>query len=170
MKFAGDGHENNICQGRKQRCRKDRQPGERRALLGCADADAEAAARLAANPGSVNLPLPAAENTREDAMGNAMPGEFDIDEIDDVIHGRLRLGVMAFLTGNGPADFNTLKARLQASDGNLSVQLRKLEGAGYVAIAKSFSGRKPLTQVSLTGKGRTAFAAYLGVIEKLLPG
>jgi DNA-binding HxlR family transcriptional regulator len=98
-----------------------------------------------------------------------MPGAFDIGEIDDVIHGRLRLGVMAYLTGSGTADFNTLKAKLQASDGNLSVQLRKLEDADYVAIAKSFSGRKPLTQVSLTDKGRTAFAAYLDAIEKLLP-
>jgi len=98
-----------------------------------------------------------------------MPGEFDITEIDDVIHGRLRLGIMAFLTGSGMADFNTLKARLAASDGNLSVQLRKLEEAGYVEIAKSFAGRKPLTQVSLTDKGRAAFVAYLDAIEKLLP-
>jgi DNA-binding HxlR family transcriptional regulator len=98
-----------------------------------------------------------------------MSDAFDISEIDDVIHGRLRLGVMAYLTGSGTADFNTLKAKLQASDGNLSVQLRKLEDAGYVAISKSFSGRKPLTQVSLTDKGRTAFVAYLDAIEKLLP-
>jgi DNA-binding HxlR family transcriptional regulator len=98
-----------------------------------------------------------------------MSDAFDITAIDDVIHGRLRLGVMAFLTGSGTADFNTLKAKLQASDGNLSVQLRKLEDAGYVAITKSFSGRKPLTQVSLTDKGRTAFVAYLDAIEKLLP-
>jgi DNA-binding HxlR family transcriptional regulator len=98
-----------------------------------------------------------------------MADAFDISEIDDVIHGRLRLGVMATLTGSGTADFNTLKAKLQASDGNLSVQLRKLENAGYVAIAKSFSGRKPLTQVSLTDKGRTAFVCYLEAIKKLLP-
>ena len=83
-----------------------------------------------------------------------MSDDFDVTAIDDVIHGRLRLGVMAFLTGGGTADFNTLKAKLQASDGNLSVQLRKLEEAGYVAIAKSFAGRKPLTQVSITDKGR----------------
>jgi len=99
-----------------------------------------------------------------------MGDEFDITAIDDVIHGRLRLGIMAYLTGSATADFNTLKARLQASDGNLSVQLRKLEDAGYVEIAKSFAGRKPLTQVSITDKGRAAFVAYLDAIEKLLPG
>jgi len=98
-----------------------------------------------------------------------MPDNFDITAIDDVIHGRLRLGIMAYLAGSGVADFNELKARLQASDGNLSVHLRKLEEAGYVAIAKSFIGRKPLTRVVLTDKGRSAFVVYLDAIEKLLP-
>ena len=98
-----------------------------------------------------------------------MPDNFDITAIDDVIHGRLRLGIMAYLVGSGVADFNELKARLQASDGNLSVHLRKLEEAGYVAIAKSFIGRKPLTRVVLTDKGRSAFIVYLDAIEKLLP-
>ncbi len=95
------------------------------------------------------------------------PG-FDITAIDDVIHGRLRLGIMAYLSGAGTAEFNELKDRLQASDGNLSVHLRKLEEAGYVAISKSFVGRKPLTRAALTDKGRSAFVAYLDAIEKLL--
>jgi DNA-binding HxlR family transcriptional regulator len=99
-----------------------------------------------------------------------MSDDFDINRIDDVIHGRLRLGVMAFLSGAGRADFNELKARLQASDGNLSVHLRKLEEAGYVEIEKTYTGRKPLTRVSITEKGRTAFIVYLDAIEKLLPG
>lgn len=98
-----------------------------------------------------------------------MSDEFDISRIDDVIHGRLRLGVMAYLSGSGSAEFNELKAKLSASDGNLSVQLRKLEEAGYVEIEKTYSGRKPLTRVSLTDKGRTAFVTYLDAIEKLLP-
>jgi len=96
--------------------------------------------------------------------------DFDISRIDEVIHGRLRLGVMAYLSGAETADFNTLKARLSATDGNLSVHLRKLEEAGYVAIDKSFSGRKPLTQVSLTEAGRAAFVAYLDAIGKLVEG
>lgn len=96
-------------------------------------------------------------------------GDFDIAAIDEVIHGRLRLGVMAYLAGSGAADFSTLKARLKASDGNLSVQLRKLEDAGCVQIVKSFAGRKPLTRVLITSKGREAFVAYLDAMEKLLP-
>lgn len=98
-----------------------------------------------------------------------MSEEFDIAAIDDVIHGRLRLGVMAYLSGCGTAEFNELKNKLQATDGNLSVQLRKLEEAGYVGIEKTYAGRKPLTRVSLTEPGRKAFIAYLDAIEKLLP-
>ena len=96
--------------------------------------------------------------------------DFDITGIDEVIHGRLRLGIMAYLAGGGggAADFNELKSRLQASDGNLSVHLRKLEEAGYVAIDKSFVGRKPLTTVRLTPPGRKAFLAYLDAISRLV--
>ena len=93
---------------------------------------------------------------------------FDIEQIDEVIHGRLRLGVMAYLSGAQSAEFTELKTRLQATDGNLSVHLRKLEDAGYVAIDKSFSGRKPLTRISLTEAGRTAFVAYLDAIGRLV--
>ena len=94
--------------------------------------------------------------------------EFDIDTIDEVIHGRLRLGVMAYLSGAEMADFTELKARLQATDGNLSVHLRKLEDAGYVAIDKSFAGRKPLTRVRLTDAGRIAFITYLDAMGRLV--
>ena len=93
---------------------------------------------------------------------------FDIDRIDEVIHGRLRLGVMAYLSTAEIADFNVLKARLQATDGNLSTHLRKLEEAGYVAIEKSFVGKKPLTRVVLTEAGRTAFVTYLDAMARLV--
>lgn len=95
---------------------------------------------------------------------------FDIARIDEVIHGRLRLGVMAYLSGVGTADFNELKTRLQATDGNLSVHLRKLEEAGFVAISKSFQGRKPLTRATMTNAGRDAFVAYLDAMSGLTSG
>jgi DNA-binding MarR family transcriptional regulator len=91
---------------------------------------------------------------------------FDIGRIDDVIHGRLRLGVMAYLANAEVADFNELKSVLEVTQGNLSVQLRKLEEAGYVTIEKSFLGRKPRTQIRLTADGRAAFADYLDAIAK----
>jgi DNA-binding MarR family transcriptional regulator len=94
--------------------------------------------------------------------------EFDIEDIDEVIHGRVRLGVMAYLASVETADFNELRAKLQATDGNLSVHLRKLEDAGYVAIDKSFVNRKPLTRVTLTNPGRAAFVKYLDAMTKLV--
>lgn len=93
---------------------------------------------------------------------------FDIGKIDDVIHGRLRLGIMACLADSEVASFNELKALLETTQGNLSIQLRKLEDAGYVAIDKSFLNRKPLTRARITPEGRAAFSAYLEAIGKLI--
>ena len=97
------------------------------------------------------------------------PREYDYREIDDVIHGRVRLSMMAYLSGAGAADFNELKAKVGgASDGNLSVHLRKLEEAGYVAVDKGFRGRRPQTTVTLTKKGREAWIAYIARMEEFL--
>jgi DNA-binding MarR family transcriptional regulator len=93
---------------------------------------------------------------------------YDIGKIDDVIHGRLRLGVMAYLANAEVADFNELKAILEVTQGNLSVQLRKLEDAAYVAIEKGYLGRKPRTQVRITPAGRKAFAAYLEALGRVI--
>ncbi len=101
-------------------------------------------------------------------MGAADNEAFDIHEIDEVIHGRVRLGIMAYLSGVEAAEFSELKTRLQTTDGNLSVHLRKLEEAGFVSVAKSFQGRKPLTKAALTAAGREAFVAYLDQISRLV--
>ena len=93
---------------------------------------------------------------------------YDIEGIDDVIHGRLRLGVMTYLADAEVADFTELKNALSATQGNLSIHLRKLEEAGYVAIDKSFLDRKPLTRVRMTAKGRKAFSDYLAALAKLV--
>jgi DNA-binding MarR family transcriptional regulator len=93
---------------------------------------------------------------------------FDVEQIDEVIHGRLRLGIMAYLAHAEAADFNELKAALGATQGNLSIHLRKLEDAGYVSIDKSFLNRRPLTRARLTPEGRQAFAVYLDAIAKLV--
>jgi DNA-binding MarR family transcriptional regulator len=91
-----------------------------------------------------------------------------IGRIDEVIHGRMRLGIMVYLADNEVADFNELKTVLEATQGNLSIHLRKLEEAGYVAIDKSFVDRKPLTRARLTAAGRKAFAAYIEAIGALI--
>ena len=95
---------------------------------------------------------------------------FDIAQVDEVIHGRVRLGVMAYLTSAGQTEFALLRQRLGLTDGNLSVHLRKLEDAGYVAIEKRFVGKKPLTEAAMTETGRRAWVAYLDAMAGLVSG
>ncbi|HEX2762529.1 MAG TPA: transcriptional regulator [Allosphingosinicella sp.] len=92
---------------------------------------------------------------------------FDHGAIDEVIHGRLRLGVVGYLCTVDSALFSELRDKVGATDGNLSAHLRKLEEAGYVEVEKSFAGRKPQTRLRLTKKGRAAFAAWLDRIQGL---
>lgn len=95
----------------------------------------------------------------------SLPG---IGQIDEVIHGRMRLGIMVYLADVDTADFTELKTALEATQGNLSVHLKKLADAGYVEIDKSFKDNKPLTRVTITREGRLAFAAYLQALSGLI--
>jgi DNA-binding MarR family transcriptional regulator len=92
---------------------------------------------------------------------------FDHNAIDDVIHGRIRLGVVAYLSAVESALFSELRDKVGATDGNLSAHLRKLEDAGYVRVAKSFVNRKPQTRLALTDAGRAAWNEWLDRMEKL---
>jgi DNA-binding MarR family transcriptional regulator len=74
---------------------------------------------------------------------------------------------MAYLAVEGIASFNVLKAKLEVTEGTLSVHLRKLEEAGYIEIIKGYAGRRPLTQAKMTDKGQAAFRRYLDAIGKL---
>lgn len=93
---------------------------------------------------------------------------FDHTIIDEVIHGRLRLGIMAYLSTVSPAPFVELRAKVNASDGNLSTHLSKLEEAGYVKLDKRFVDKKPRTSIHLTPKGRKAWIEYLNKLQALL--
>ena len=93
---------------------------------------------------------------------------FDHAQIDDVIHGRLRLGIMAYLSTVSPAIFGELKAKVGATDGNLSTHLRKLEDAGYVRQEKRFVGRRPQTRVFLTDTGRQAWLVWIDRMQGLM--
>lgn len=96
--------------------------------------------------------------------------DFDIEKISDIIHGRLRLGVMAYLANADSASFTELKTALNVTSGNLSVQMRKLEDADYIKIDKKIVARKTLTTIRLTPVGREAFAAYLEALSGVLGG
>lgn len=88
--------------------------------------------------------------------------------IDETIHQRTRLAMMATLAGVESLDFNELKAQLALTDGNLSTHLAALERAGYVKIAKTFRARKPLTTVAQTAKGRAALGKYVALLQGIL--
>jgi DNA-binding MarR family transcriptional regulator len=92
----------------------------------------------------------------------------DLHNIDEVIHGRIRLGIMVYLADAESADFTELKTVLETTQGNLSVHLKKLEEAGYVAIDKRFVNNKPLTRVSISAEGRRAFGRYLDALGGLI--
>ena len=95
--------------------------------------------------------------------------DFDHNAIDDVLQGRVRLAIVAFLAGAGRSDFTTIRDAIKTTDGNASVHLRKLEDAEYVSMEKKFVGRKPLTTYALTDKGRQALLDYVSHLEALLP-
>lgn len=88
--------------------------------------------------------------------------------LDRLIHERLRLGILAALAVNESLSFNDLKKLMQTTDGNLSVHARKLEEAAYVACTKSFAGRVPRTEYSITVTGRRALERYLDHMESLI--
>ncbi len=77
--------------------------------------------------------------------------------LDEVVHQRVRLGILAVLAEAKHADFRYLKETLQLTDGNLSSHLQVLEDAGCAMVDKSFEGRKPRTKVRITKRGRLAF-------------
>lgn len=96
------------------------------------------------------------------------PAHVKIEDLDRVIHERGRLAIVSALMPIDSASFAELKAAVGLTDGNLSVHLRILEDAGYVAIDKGYVGRKPRTDVRLVPRGRKAFQAYLAVLERIV--
>jgi DNA-binding HxlR family transcriptional regulator len=90
------------------------------------------------------------------------------NDLDKIIHERMRLGIISALAANKKLSFNELKTLLNTTDGNISVHARKLEDAGYLVCEKSFIKRKPLTEYKITKAGRTALEKYLNHMEALI--
>jgi len=90
------------------------------------------------------------------------------NDLDKVIHERMRLGIISALAANKKLSFTDLKNLLNTTDGNISVHARKLEEAGYVTCEKSFKGRMPLTEYAITKEGKKALERYLNHMEALI--
>ena len=94
--------------------------------------------------------------------------ETQIPDFDRLIHEKTRLAIVSALAVNASLTFNELKAILKTTDGNVSVHTRKLEDANYLTVKKSFEGRVPRTEYSLTAAGRRALERYLDHMEALI--
>ena len=94
--------------------------------------------------------------------------QFDYQQLDDIIHSRIRLAIMSVLITLDQAEFTFLRSKVNATDGNLSIHLKKLEEAGYVDVTKEFIAKKPVTSYKLTRKGRKAFEAYIDRLEAMI--
>ena len=85
-------------------------------------------------------------------------------ELNPLLHSELRLAVMSILISVESADFVYLRERTGATAGNLSVQIDKLQKAGYITVTKGFKGRMPCTTCAVTAEGSAAFAEYVDAL------
>lgn len=92
----------------------------------------------------------------------------NLPELNPVVHGRLRLALLSLLSGVEVAEFTWLRAKTEATDGNLGAQLLKLEEAGYVTVEKNFVLRKPQSHYRITEAGRQALAEYVQALRQLI--
>ena len=105
---------------------------------------------------------------RKPVMVSASDRAGQTADLDRLIHERTRLAIISALAVNEVMTFNDLKALLNTTDGNLSVHARKLEEGDYLVCTKTFEGRIPKTEFSLTKAGKQALERYLGHMEALI--
>ena len=89
-------------------------------------------------------------------------------ELDVLLHSQLRLAVMSILVSVESADFVYIKQQTAATAGNLSVQLEKLQSAGYISIEKGYKGKKPCTTCRITPQGVEAFSNYVEALKSYI--
>ena len=92
-------------------------------------------------------------------------------DLDPLLHSQLRLAIISLLVSVEEAEFSFIKEKTNATAGNISVQLDKLQEAGYIKIEKTFKGKYPLTKCAITKKGIKAFDDYVKTIQQYIqPG
>jgi DNA-binding MarR family transcriptional regulator len=89
-------------------------------------------------------------------------------KLDRTIHEAGRMAIMALLAASPDLSFTEIRDTLDMTDGNLSVHLRTLQEAGYVAVTKSYEGGRPRSTAALTAKGRQAFTEYINTLAEIV--
>ena len=85
--------------------------------------------------------------------------------LNPLLHSELRLAIVSTLISLEQADFVFLKKQTGATAGNLSVQIDKLQKAGYISVEKSFRGKMPCTVCRITPEGINAFEEYVEALR-----
>ncbi len=88
--------------------------------------------------------------------------------LNPILHSQLRLSIISFLVTNGTSNFNEIKEITNATSGNISVQLKKLEKAKYVKIKKGFLNNYQHTSIEITKTGIDAFEEYVNAIKQYI--
>ena len=94
--------------------------------------------------------------------------DFQIAELNDVVHQRTRLGLLVVLRETQQADFSYLKTRLKLTDGNLGQHIEILKQHGLVTIRKGYEGQRARTWVKITRLGERALASEIKTLRSLL--
>jgi DNA-binding MarR family transcriptional regulator len=89
-------------------------------------------------------------------------------QLDRVIHEKGRLAIVSMLAASPELSFTELRNALEMTDGNLTTHIRTLQESGYVSVAKSYQRNRRLTTLSLTAAGRSAFADYVTLLERIV--
>lgn len=90
------------------------------------------------------------------------------NDLNPILHSQLRLAIVSLLVSEEQADFARIKEVTKATSGNISVQIQKLEQAGYIVVKKSFKNNYPNTELTLTANGLQAFEEYVQALKGYL--
>ena len=90
------------------------------------------------------------------------------NDLDPLIHSQLRLAIISMLVVSEKVDFKHIKEETKAAAGNISIQIKKLQDAGYIKVEKTFQNNYPKTMLSITSKGVGAFEAYVNNLKKYI--
>ena len=89
-------------------------------------------------------------------------------DLDPLLHSQLRLTIISLLVVSEKVDFTHIKEETKAASGNISIQIKKLQDAGYIKVEKSFKNNYPNTMLSITSKGIEAFENYVNNLKKYI--
>jgi DNA-binding MarR family transcriptional regulator len=87
---------------------------------------------------------------------------------DDVVHQRVRLGILAIAHEARRVEFSYLRSNLELTAGNLSQHLGVLENAGLITIEKGYAGKRARTWVNHTKAGQAALAEEITQLKLLI--